>query len=274
MFLALNGACVSALAQVERPHHGGSTMVMASQYPTWKNAAGIYLADNNFASVVIGRGKVSDILEIGNFNFKIPEDAIIEGVTVTIYKGATGKGISDNMVSLVYNGSVCGANYADGKEWAQTTEQVIYGSDSDNWNAGLSPTDINSYSFGVALSVSNSLFSIDSLQANIDYVSISVKYKTPGEPGYAQAKEQDRKAVIYPNPTGNKLTVQFHSIGVESMFMVMDERGRVVRSETVPAAVKDTNSTYTEDVSGLSHGLYSVLINNGRDNYFNRFIKN
>jgi hypothetical protein len=117
------------------------------------------------------------------------------------------------------------------------------------------------------------LFSLDSLQADIDYVSISVKYKTPGEPGYAQAKEQDRKAVIYPNPTGNKITVQFPSIGVESMLMVMDARGRIVRSETVPA-VNDTNSVYTEDVSNLSRGLYSVYINNGRDNYFNRFVKN
>jgi|GEM_PF-5482906 len=101
MLLALTGACVGLQAQVERPHHGGSTVVMASQYPTWKNAAGIYFADNNFASVVLDRGKVSDTLEIGNFNFKVPADAIIEGVTVTIYKGATGKGISDNMVSLV-----------------------------------------------------------------------------------------------------------------------------------------------------------------------------
>ncbi len=348
-------------AQMEAPHHGISTVVIASHYPTWQNAANIYFADKQFASVALGRGQASDTIEIGNFRFNIPNDAVIEGVTVTINKGATGNGISDNSIKLVYDGAICGIEHANMQEWPLNAHTFTYGSEKDQWGVNLTPANINSYSFGVAISVANSFNSLDSLKANIDFVNVSVNYKRTSELGLTEfnaffddgevntdwtmasqdgcvgfsiertvdgisseivgtvtknddndasnnysfidkaplfgtsyyrvverktdgtnqtfdwvavsAEQKVSNVFLYPNPTCSQLTVKFPSIGQPAMIMVMDEKGRVVMSQTVPSFSNTDNTTYIQDVSNLPQGIYVVLINNGEKNFTDKFVK-
>lgn len=182
----LAAAMVAALASIapiteaqKAPHYGMSSVVIASHYQTWQNVSNAFFNDGEYASVKLSSGNVSDTMEISNFNFKLPADAIIEGVTVTIKKGAIGQGITDNMVKLICNGSVCGANYATADEWLADPKVVTYGGNNDTWGLNMTASEINSYSFGVALCVSSTMFSLDSVTANVDYINVSVKYRKP-----------------------------------------------------------------------------------------------
>ncbi|HSY76331.1 MAG TPA: T9SS type A sorting domain-containing protein [Bacteroidia bacterium] len=357
----LISAIAPLMAQVESPHRGLSTVVIANHYPTWQNAASICFADKQFASVALGRGQASDTIEIGNFRFNIPNDAVIEGITVTVNKGANGNSITDNTIKLVYDGTICGTDHANLQEWPLNAQAFSYGGDNDQWGLSLTPANINSYSFGIAISVANSFISLDSLKANIDYVNISVNYKRPSELGlteftayfddgevntdWTMASQNDcagfavertvdgmnteivgvvtknnntdnsnsysfvdkaplfgtsyyrvveRKTdgtsqafdwvavstnqkvsnvLLYPNPTGNELTVKFPSIGQSATLMVMDEKGSVVMNQTIPSFSNTDNTTYIQDVSSLPQGIYMVVVNNGEKNFTDKFVK-
>jgi len=168
----------NASAQVQGPNYGLSTIVKTGQASTWQNASSACVADNRYASVSLGSGSASDTMEIDNFHFNVPANAQIEGITITINKGAYGEGITDNMIKLTYNGAICGSNHAIMDEWPANVQNFTYGGNDDQWGINLTPEVINSYSFGIAFSVSNSAFSTNVGKANIDYVNISVTYKT------------------------------------------------------------------------------------------------
>ena len=76
---------------------------------------------------------------------------------------------------------------------------------------------------------------------------------------------------LYPNPSGDKVTVKFPSTGQPAM--LMDDSGRVLINQTVPTFSNTENTTYVQDVSRLSSGAYMVLVNSGDKNYTDRFIK-
>jgi hypothetical protein len=348
-------------AQVQGPNHGLSSTVIANHSDTWENVSNIFQADGRYATVTLGVGQVSDTLEIGNFHLNVPEDAVVEGITVAIGKGASGIGIVDNTVKLVSNGVVCGEEHASNEEWSTDPAISMYGSDGDKWGLNLTPGMVNSYSFGVALCVSNSLYGISMNKANIDYITITINYKKPDQLGLVdftasydenevrldwtmasqtecssfsierssdginqevignapgdvnadhptsysftdnsplfgtsyyriQSKnadgtiqdfnwvavatdEKNSSVVLYPNPTGDKITVKFPSVGEPSILMIMDQKGRVLLSETVPVFANMNSTTYIQDVSVLSPGMYIVLVNNGNKDYTNRFVK-
>lgn len=351
----------AGISQVQGPNHGSSTIVVANHAKTWQNASGILMADGRFASVSLGISQVSDTLEVSNFHFNIPGDAVIEGITVTIKRGASNIGITDNMVKLIRNGTVCGSEHATSDEWPLDPQTVTYGADDDKWGTDLTPAELNSYGFGVALCVSNSVYGIDMNTANIDYVNVTVNYKRPDELGmvdYSAYFDQDEvrldwtmaaqseclsftvqrsadgikseavgnvqgivnapKATSYsftdhsplfgtsyyrieaknadgtvqdfnwvavstnerisdiflfPNPTGDKVTVKFPSNGQPALLMVMDIKGRVTINETQPTFANEDNTTFVQDVSNLPQGMYTVMVNNGDKNYTNRFVK-
>jgi|GEM_PF-5414876 hypothetical protein len=348
-------------AQTQGPNHGISSVVIANHTETWQNVSNIFQADGKYASVTLSSGQISDTLEIGNFHLDVPLDAVIEGVVVNIGKGASSIGIVDNMIKLVSNGVVCGEEHATDEEWSLDPTISTYGADDDRWGLNLTPGMVNSYSFGVALCVANSMYGINTNKANIDYITITVNYKKPDQLGLVDytaifdegevrldwtmasqtecmsfniirspdgvksevignipgdvnadhaisysfidnsplfgtsyykiesknadgsiqdynwvavsANEKIADVFLFPNPTGDKLTLKFPSIGEPSILMVLDQKGRVLINASLPALANADNTTYIQDVSELPAGMYVVLINNGDKNYTNRFIK-
>lgn len=141
--------------------------------------------DQSFASVLVPRGEISDYLYATNFGFAIPEDAVINGIQVSVWRadmGPTGNRIRDNEVRLLKNNLRVGANYA--QTWftwyrfyntQDTLRTTTYGSVVDLWDTTWTAADINDPNFGVALAVRNYSTDIDRV-AVYDYVKIAVTY--------------------------------------------------------------------------------------------------
>jgi hypothetical protein len=350
----------NAIAQsiVEGPNQGISTIVVANKYSTWNNAANALRNDKKYASVSLGTGEISDIIEVGNFGFHIPSDAVIEGITVTIKKGANTDGVRDNSIQLIKNGVVCEDNHAGMDYWPQSPAIFSYGDESDLWSTNWSAADINSYAFGVAISIANASYMSDSAMGAIDYVSVTVKYRphsitvksfgavlvngkaninwtaiTPNSnsifviersedgietnpigtvnetmgdqlmsysfvdslplagtsyyrlmevnsDGETQNFEWAAIMVIdkisgmslYPNPSRSSITIDFPASTNQSILMIMDESGRVVMNETLPASNNEM-TTYVKDISELPSGVYVLLVNEDGKNYTKKFIR-
>jgi hypothetical protein len=127
----------------------------------------------------LGSGK-TNYLKATGFGFTIPASAIICGVSVSVKKRAVGinllNWISDEAVRLVVGGTVTGNNIASGTHWSGTAASVNYGSASDTWGATLTPADVNSSNFGVAIAAKYTGVLGVLLTAEIDYITIQVSY--------------------------------------------------------------------------------------------------
>ena len=142
-------------------------------------------ADDGAAAVasatlsILGSAK-TNYLKATNFGFAIPASATICGISVWIKKKATGinifNSISDEQVRLVVGGTVAGNDAASGAAWTGTSSFSAYGSTSDTWGMSLTPAQVNSSNFGVAIAASYSGLAGVLLTAEIDYIMMQVTY--------------------------------------------------------------------------------------------------
>jgi hypothetical protein len=93
-------------------------------------------------------------LKLTNFGFTVPTGATVAGVTAGIrkYDLVGGGGIFDDEVKLVKATVVGGTNRAVGSAWLSTLTVTQYGGPADLWGNTLTPADVNSSGFGVAIS--------------------------------------------------------------------------------------------------------------------------
>ncbi len=123
----------------------------------------------------------TNYLKTTNFGFNIPTSATVCGVSVWIKKRATSTvslaySVADEQVRLVVAGSVTGSNKANSDLWSGAATFSQYGDETDTWGVTLTPAQVNSSNFGVAIAanVSGALSAIPI--AEIDYVMMQVSY--------------------------------------------------------------------------------------------------
>lgn len=130
-------------------------------------------SDNSYATSVLLLGQITNYLKVTNFNFSIPLDATITGVTVSIEKSTTlSTSITDSSVKLVKVGTISGNDKASASQWGTSDAVSTYGSNADLWGLTLTPSDINNSGFGVCISAVAGL----GATAQIDFVSITIDY--------------------------------------------------------------------------------------------------
>jgi hypothetical protein len=130
-------------------------------------------SDDSYATCALLLGQISNYLMVTGFNFAIPTDAIITGITVKVERNATStSAITDNSVKLVKAGVISGNDKASGSTWTTSDVVATYGSASDTWGLSWTPADINSSNFGCVVSAIASL----AATVNIDYISITINY--------------------------------------------------------------------------------------------------
>lgn len=143
---------------------GGITVLNPS------NATG---SDDTYATCGLLLGQISNYLMVTGFNFSIPLDATITGVTVKVERNATStSAINDNSVKLVKAGVITGTDKASGAAWTTSDVVATYGSSTDTWGLSWTPSDINVSNFGCVISAIASL----AATVNIDYVSVTIDY--------------------------------------------------------------------------------------------------
>lgn len=141
------------------------------------NTSKILAEDGNAALTVntVSSGEQSYYLLGTNFGFSIPSGATINGIVVEwkIQSAFGGRG-SDYKVRIVKGGTIGSTDRSVGEWPTSALTFVSYGSSSDLWGETWAYTDINSSTFGAAISVTANLGTY--CVPAVDYVRITVYY--------------------------------------------------------------------------------------------------
>ena len=147
---------------------------------TVTNPSNVASSDNVYATMVLLITQVSHYLKCTNFNFTIPLDATVTGITVAIEHSSTVlNATTDSSIKIVKTGVISGNEKATGTLWPTSDAVATYGSASDLWGLAWTPADINASTFGVAIAASATLAGT----GQVDYVSITVDYTGSNKAG-------------------------------------------------------------------------------------------
>jgi len=168
---------------------------------------------SGLASLLTGH---TDYLQVTNFNFSIPPEAIICGIEVRVEKSATGIGsvlgiglsaVQDYRVRLIHSGGIIGDNKAKAGNWTTAESYHTYGGSLDLWGTLLTPADINSPDFGVIFSAAISGLVMLIPSVRIDHVEIIVHYYIGLLPVHINQFSAVRQ--------GNKVAIQAELVNVK-----------------------------------------------------------
>jgi hypothetical protein len=129
----------------------------------WVNPSNVTFDDGtDYANTPTPSSAISDYLSCTNFNFSpftIPADATLTGIQVEFWvaSDSTQPDLAcDNVVSLVINGVVSGANRAAAGSWPTSLTWNSYGGSTDLWGLGPMPlADVFASNFGAAISAAS-----------------------------------------------------------------------------------------------------------------------
>lgn len=138
------------------------------------------LSSNDSHAEIFGSIPQSNYLKVTGFGFSIPSGATIDGIVVGIERKRSGYcSANDNTVKIVKGGTIDGTNKATATAYTTTDTYEDHGSSSDLWGLTWTDSDINSSTFGVAISCTLSPFK-SGQYARIDHVRITVYYTSGG----------------------------------------------------------------------------------------------
>lgn len=127
----------------------------------------------------------TNTLLIEGLGFNIPTGAVIQGIQVTVYRGANRvNAVNDVTVKLLKAGTAVGNNKATSGFWPQIEWNnyliplaggvpVTYGSPTDLWGTSWAPSDINNSQFGIEIVANQG--STSTTAAGITYVNANAQ---------------------------------------------------------------------------------------------------
>lgn len=146
---------------------------------TWTDHANITSSNNGYATAVIPAvDTITHYLKATNFGFSIPAGATIDGVVVEWERKDAdlgGANAKDNAIRIVKGGTIGATDKSSASTWPASDAYASYGSSSDLWGETLTESDIESSTFGAALSARNVVTSSSS-NPYVDHVRITVYY--------------------------------------------------------------------------------------------------
>lgn len=145
----------------------------------WVDPSNVCSGDDDvYATINVAAGVYSQWLYCTNFGFAIPGGATIDGIE-TVYDriatgGANGEPV-DRYVRIVKGGAIGSNEKSTNSLWtlAFPDEEKSFGGAAELWGETWTPTDINSSTFGCAISIGPSAFGG---AGSIDRVRITVTY--------------------------------------------------------------------------------------------------
>ncbi len=227
MLLSFILAAPPAFADTSGTRNAGTGTDVPFGDTAWTSSGNITAVGPPYATVTLAPGNDSHYLQATNYGFSIPAGATINGVEVFINRTgqqSAGFGFRDEHVFLVKGGVIqTGSDKAHtGSNWPTSFAAATYGSASDVWgqiSPPLTPADVNSANFGVALVVHSNLV-ISTLTATVDYVQIRVTYTPVPTVGFASTSSSGSEnttpadlAVNLSAPSANTVTVDYAVTG-------------------------------------------------------------
>ncbi len=146
----------------------------------WNKGNNSFSSDDKYARVEASYfGQISNYIIFNDFNFQIPENSVINGISFNMERSGFGMNqeIVDVDVRLIRNNQLVGENKANNNIWSYIDEEINYGGRLDRWNTELSASEINTADFGIAIAVKLNGSEVLPI-AQIDYVSMTIYYST------------------------------------------------------------------------------------------------
>lgn len=167
------------MASSAGPNSGG-TFADDSSVGTlaWADTGNAAANDGSYSKAINpgSSSKTTHYLKATNFGFSIPSEATIVGIKVEFERKeqSSDHNIQDSSIRLVKGGVISGSDLQTDTEWPVTEAYAAYGSsETELWGLTWTPADINSSSFGVAISAYIYHWTG---QAWIDHIRITVYY--------------------------------------------------------------------------------------------------
>lgn len=115
-------------------------------------ASSLYLPSTSGATYLYQMTKM-DKASLSEPCFPIPNDAIIDGIEITIaWTDGTGTGVSTAVQLLDSGNNLVGTNKSTGS--LPSSGEITYGSPTDTWGTGWTGADINALNWGLAVQAS------------------------------------------------------------------------------------------------------------------------
>lgn len=131
------------------------------------------------AWIIMVNNPYRDQLIASDFQFEIPANATITGITFSVNRSADGPNtIADYEVKVMRGTSTLGLDRAMTTPWTNTFQYANYGGANDLWGATWTPSEINASTFGVALTPMY-LDTAGNARAYVDFVRATVSYTVP-----------------------------------------------------------------------------------------------
>lgn len=179
-----------------------SVAIESSMDIAWSNLSDA-TTDNGvtaYADCYDQNGLYSDTLNFYNFNFSIPTNASILGVMLEIKRSESKTGDTNSYADQVLDNQIMLNNYngddkgAEQMQWWNGLSYESYGDDEDDWNAGLTPADVNSNTFGFLIGAFLQDMEGNGVTAYIDNVRATIYYEIP-PPDYTLTAEKGSLSV-------------------------------------------------------------------------------
>ena len=166
---------------------GTAASVDRDSKTAWTDPDNIKVLDASDAENELGKDDYGDWIRATNFGFTatdIPVGATIDGIEVSIYRYATSAdGATDSALYMRDSTGQVGDNEASATEWPGSVTEKVYGGSEDMLGTTLDQADIVASTFGIDLSVQNSIGVYHTVQ--VDFIRIRVYYTHEPPPRYA-----------------------------------------------------------------------------------------
>lgn len=128
----------------------------------------------------VNTNEMSNYLVCSGYGFSIPAGSTIDGITVTINRGASQAGCcQDASVRIVQNGAIGATDRSNAANWPPAAGAQTYGSAADLWGNTWTVANINAANFGLALSATGNngnglpLLTVNSISITVTYHSLA-----------------------------------------------------------------------------------------------------
>ncbi|MDP2598346.1 MAG: hypothetical protein Q8P49_00780 [Candidatus Liptonbacteria bacterium] len=158
---------------------------------SWSNPSNVTSSDDQYATTAVlpPSNTPSNYLKATDFGFSIPTEATVAGIVVEVErKDGITSSFNDVDINIVKNNVIqSSTNKSTGASWPSTDTYASFGNSTDLWGQTWTPTDINSSTFGFALSgIGNSGISesayVDHIRIKVFYTIASIGVEPTGNP--------------------------------------------------------------------------------------------
>lgn len=173
--------CTNIKAQTAGPSGGSSfsTAPISGSNQSWQNTGNIGASDDQFATfgnLTGGAGSYTNYLTANDFHFNIPDNAVIDGIKVTVECSDPNEKTADYSVRIIKTSQLGNDDKATGTNYpVQEDKELEYGGAADLWSETWIPKQINDNFFGVAIAAQRNA-DAGVTAGRVDMISITIYY--------------------------------------------------------------------------------------------------